>query len=156
MSASLTISAMRPEDHKSFGFYLVLGTVLSAFFVVMIVLFAVVLRSHSRGQETRQARAMAASSMFWSRWSYDSLWRASFAELSDESVRCEAIIDYLIAQRGEPSQRGRTRSNERYDHLDGQIASYQYMLAAVRNAMNYATAQGCGPQVPPSPQLPSN
>jgi hypothetical protein len=45
--------------------------------------------------------------------------------------------------------RGGVDGSAEYDYYDREIANYQYMLTAVRNAMNYAAGQGRAPQPPP-------
>ena len=99
----------------------------------------------SKGSYKEVARLMTHSSMFWARWSHDRIWSAPYEELAAEARRCEVIVAYV-----ENKKRSRKRVDDacvafnRY--VDGEITTYQGMLAALRNAMNYAVSQGRGPQ----------
>lgn len=102
----------------------------------------------SKGTNRDMAQLMTQSSMFWARWPHDRIWSAPYGELAAEADRCEVIVAYVKRQKEPPGKRideARTAFNK---HVDREIATYEGMLAAVRNAMNYAVSQGRGPQQP--------
>lgn len=111
---------------------------------------------YSRKASYRElAQLYTHSSAFWARWPDDRIWVAPFDELAAEAHRCEELIRnvggkvlYSGLQRGPAKKRTKERRAEFRLQIDREIATYQGMLATVRNAMNYAVAQGKGRQEP--------
>ncbi|CDO29562.1 hypothetical protein [Mycolicibacterium porcinum] len=130
------------------------GSVLPAILIIACVAtaFCVFICSidywSSKGSYKDMAQLMTHSSMFWVRWPHDRIWSAPYGELAAEADRCEVIVDYI--KRKKKSQRKRVDDAHAAfnQHIDHEIAAYQGMLAAVRNAMNYAHSRGRGPQQP--------
>lgn len=104
----------------------------------------------SKGSYRDTAQLMTHSSMFWARWPHDRIWSAPYAELALEAHRCEVIVAYVENKKRSTGKRVDDARAAFNQHMDREIAAYQGMLAAVRNAMNYAVSQGRGPQSPPS------
>ncbi|OCB48482.1 hypothetical protein A5721_06215 [Mycobacterium vulneris] len=102
----------------------------------------------SRGSYRDMAQLMTHSSMFWARWPHDRIWSAPYEELAAEANRCEVIVAYLDRQKESPGKRTNDSCTAFNQHIDHEIAAYQGMHAAVRNAMNYAHSRGRGPQQP--------
>ncbi|MED5815675.1 hypothetical protein VST63_25220 [Mycolicibacterium sp. 050232] len=103
------------------------------------------------------AKLYTHSAAFWARWPGDRLWVAPYEELAAEANRCEQLIGnvgskslYVGMKKGPAGKkRAKDLQAEFQRQLDREVATYQGLLAAVRNAMNYAVSQGRGPQAPP-------
>ncbi len=102
----------------------------------------------SKGTYSDMAQLMTHSSMFWARWPHDRIWSAPYGELAAEAERCEVIVAYVERQKESPGKRADDSQAAFNQHIDREVAAYQGMLAAVRNAMNHAHARGHGPQQP--------
>jgi hypothetical protein len=124
---------------------LIIGGISTAFTILMCWYAS----SATKGPIVDQSKLMTQSVAFWARWPGDRLFAAPYAELSSEATRCAQIIALLQGRRGPDAQKVRDRRRDRRAYFDGQIATYQGMLAAVQNAMNYVASQGRGPHAPP-------
>lgn len=102
----------------------------------------------SKGSYKDTAQLMVHSSMFWARWSQDRIWSAPYGELAAEADRCEVIIAYVESKKRSKGKRAAGSRAAFNQHIDRELATYQGMLDAVRNAMNYLNSQGRGPQQP--------
>lgn len=102
----------------------------------------------SKGSYRDMAQLLTHSSMFWARWPHDRIWSAPYGELAAEADRCEVIVAYVERQKESPGKRADDSRDAFNQHIDREIAAYKGMLAAVRNAMNYAHSRGRGPQQP--------
>ncbi|MFV8167633.1 hypothetical protein ACNQVK_36900 [Mycobacterium sp. 134] len=100
----------------------------------------------SKGSYKDMAQLMTHSSMFWARWPNDRIWSAPYGELAAEADRCEVIIAYVERQKRSKGKRVDDVRAPFNQHIDREIAAYQGMLAAVRNAMSYSNSHGRGPQ----------
>jgi len=96
------------------------------------------------------------SSAFWARWRGDRLWMAPYNELAAEAQRCEELVRsvgdkrlYIGLRRGPAKKQAQDLRAEFRRQIDREIATYQGMLVTLHSAMNYAVAQGKGPQLPP-------
>lgn len=111
---------------------------------------------YSRKASYRElARLYTHSSAFWARWPGDRLWLAPYDELAAEADRCEELIRsvgdkrlYVRGKNGPAKKRAEDLRATFREQIDREIATYEGMLAAVRNAMNHAVSQGRGPQQP--------
>ncbi|PEG61967.1 hypothetical protein CQY21_03165 [Mycolicibacterium boenickei] len=113
---------------------------------------------YSRKASYRElARLYTHSSAFWARWPGDRLWVAPYGELAAEADRCDELIRSVGGKRLKLSvktaltekKRAKELRAEFRQQLEREEAMYQQMLATVRSAMNYAIAQGRGPQARP-------
>ncbi|WP_066900077.1 hypothetical protein [Mycolicibacterium houstonense] len=117
--------------------------------------FAGVVWYSGRASYRTLARLYTHSSAFWARWPGDRLWVAPYEELAAEADRCNELVGYVGEKRMRLPLRGPARKRAEPIHaefrqqLEREEAMYQSMLATVHAAMNYATAQGRGPQAPP-------
>ncbi|OBF44338.1 hypothetical protein A5719_07680 [Mycolicibacterium peregrinum] len=108
---------------------------------------------YSRKASYRElAQLYTHSSAFWARWPGDRLWSAPYDELAAEANRCDELIRsvgdkrlYVGRKKGLTKKQAEGLLAEFRVQIDREIAAYQGMLAAVRNAMSYAVSQGRGP-----------
>lgn len=100
--------------------------------------------------QRRQARLLAQTSVFWSRWPGDRFWAAPYGELVAQAERYEQLIGILGQRKTLATPRFPSKQDRLFlDYLDGQLDDSRRHLAAVRSAMHHAIAQGRGPQQTP-------
>lgn len=94
-------------------------------------------RSAAKELDALEARFVAESAQFKSRWPAQLLWQAPYLELEAEAERSWRVV-FVLEQRRDLSRRGRGRGGD----IDTQIAAVRSWITTVINAMNNAASRG--------------
>ncbi|CDP85918.1 MULTISPECIES: hypothetical protein [Mycolicibacterium] len=92
-------------------------------------------RSAAKELDALEARFVAESAQFKSRWPAQVLWQAPYLELEAEAERSWRVV-FVLERRRDLARRGRVGD------FDAQIAAVRSWITTVVNAMNNAASRG--------------